>query len=291
MSAFKTLFTDMVNNGGDFSRLSKDLTKQMLKVFVKETSPYFLISDGYFFVPAYFTRAALDEFEKKFSNIKVADLNEKVVLISNWSLELRRVDSNAVFTSYNGLEVRLIVHSFKPNMSEQVHPKRWPSNLYRDSEFKGTIQAFRHRCVQAAADKVASNDTPLSCKNVSESIVAGKDDWNFKEGNTAVISIGGGRKAVAAGGAAKVKAGAKGKAKAAAKASAKKGAGVVAKVAKFTPKKGAAKGKQSTSGKRAASPGGKKSAVGTTDRMNMQTLKKFLKHQAAKKSGKKSAGK
>lgn len=289
MSAFKTLFTDLVNNGGDFNRLSKDLTKQMLKVFVKETSPYFLISDGYFFVPAYFTRAALDEFEKKFSNIKVAHLNEKVVLISNWSLELRRVDSNAVFTSYNGLEVRLIVHSFKPNLSEQVHPKRWPSNLYRDSEFKGTIQAFRHRCVQAAADKVAANDTPLSCKNIADSVIAGKDDWNFKDGNTAVISIGGGRKAVAAGGVARVKAGAKGKAKAAAKATAKKG-NVASKVANFAPKKAAAKGKQSTTGKRPASVGGKKSAVGTTDRMNMQTLKKFLKSQAAKK-GKKSAGK
>lgn len=289
MSAFKTLFTDLVNNGGDFNRLSKDLTKQMLKVFVKETSPYFLISDGYFFVPAYFTRAALDEFEKKFSNIKVAQLNERVVLISNWSLELRRVDSNAVFTSYNGLEVRLIVHSFKPNLSEQVHPKRWPSNLYRDSEFKGTIQAFRHRCVQAAADKVAANDTPLSCKNIADSVIAGKDDWNFKDGNTAVISIGGGRKAVAAGGVARVKAGAKGKAKAAAKAVAKKG-NVASKVANFAPKKAAAKGKQSTTGKRPASVGGKKSAVGTTDRMNMQTLKKFLKSQAAKK-GKKSAGK
>ena len=282
MSAFKTLFTDLVNNGGDFNRLSKDLTKQMLKVFVKETSPYFLISDGYFFVPAYFTRAALDEFEKKFSNIKVAQLNERVVLISNWSLELRRVDSNAVFTSYNGLEVRLIVHSFKPNLSEQVHPKRWPSNLYRDSEFKGTIQAFRHRCVQAAADKVAANDTPLSCRNIADSVVAGKDDWNFKDGNTAVISIGGGRKAVAAGGVARVKAGAKGKAKAAAKATAKKG-NVASKVANFAPKKAAAKGKQSTTGKRPASVGGKKSAVGTTDRMNMQTLKKFLKSQAAKK--------
>lgn len=290
MSAFKTLFTDLVNNGGDFNRLSKDLTKQMLKVFVKETSPYFLISDGYFFVPAYFTRAALDEFEKKFSNIKVAQLNERVVLISNWSLELRRVDSNAVFTSYNGLEVRLIVHSFKPNLSEQVHPKRWPSNLYRDSEFKGTIQAFRHRCVQAAADKVAANDTPLSCKNIADSVIAGKDDWNFKDGNTAVISIGGGRKAVAAGGVARVKAGAKGKAKAAAKATAKKG-NVASKVANFAPKKAAAKGKQSTTGKRPASVGGKKSAVGTTDRMNMQTLKKFLKSQAAKKGGKKSAGK
>lgn len=303
MSAFKTLFTDMVNNGGDYSKLSKDITKQMLKVFVKETSPYFLISDSYFYVPAYFTKAALDEYEKKFPNIKTGDLNEKVILISNWSLEVRKVDSTAVFTSYHGLEVRLIVHSFKPQMSESVHPQRWPSNLYRDDEFKQCIQAFRHRCVQAACDKVASNDTPLSSKNIADNIVSGKDDWaSVKEGNTAVISIGGGKKAAAASGSAKVKGGAKGKAKAASKAAGKKmAARVVEKVMKFTPKKGTNKGKQSTT-KKAASPGGKKSAVGTTDQMTMQTLKKFIKYQkesgksgktvlGKKSAGKKSAGK
>jgi hypothetical protein len=301
-SAFKTLFTDMVNNGGDYSKLSKDMTKQMLKVFVKETSPYFLISDSYFYVPAYFTKAALDEFEKKYPSIKVGDLNEKVILISNWSLEIKKVDSSAVFTSYNGLEVRLIVHSFKAQMGESVHPNRWPSNLYRDDEFKQCIQAFRHRCVQAACDKVGSNDTPLTSKNIADNIVAGKDDWSsVKEGNTPVVSLGGGKKAAAASGAAKVKGGAKGKAKAAAKASAKKGGARVAdKVMNF--KAGAVKkGKQSTS-KKAASPGGKKSAVGTTDQMTMQTLKKFIKYQkesgksgktvlGKKSAGKKSAGK
>jgi len=282
----------MVNNGGDYSKLSKDMTKQMLKVFVKETSPYFLISDSYFYVPAYFTRAALDEFDKKYPSIKVGDLNEKVILISNWSLEMRKVDSSAVFTSYHGLEVRLIVHSFKAQMGESVHPNRWPSNLYRDDEFKQCIQAFRHRCVQAACDKVASNDTPLASRNVSDNIVSGKDDWHsVKEGNTAVISIGGGKKAAAASGAAKVKGGAKGKAKAVAKASGKKGGARVAeKVMNF--KAGAVKkGKQSTS-KKTASPGGKKSAVGTTDQMTMQTLKKFIKYQKESgKSGKTVLGK
>jgi len=292
-SAFKTLFTDMVQNGGDYSKLSKDITKQMLKVFVKETSPYFLVSDSYFFVPAYFTRAALDEFEKKFANVKVADLQEKVILISNWSLELKKVDSNAVFTSYAGLEVRLIVHSFKPQLGESLHPTRWPSNLYRDDEFKTCIQAFRHKSVQDACSKVTAADTPLASKNVADNIVAGKDDWMFKEGHTAVVTLGGGKKAAPAGMAAKVKGGVQKRVqKAMAKASDKKkptaGAKVVEKVMKFTPKKGGAKGKQSTSGKKpAASPGGKKSAVGTTDQMTMQTLKKFIKYQ--KESGKKGA--
>jgi hypothetical protein len=206
-SAFKTLFTDMVNNGGDFTKLSKELTKQMLKVFVKETQPYFLVSDSYFFVPAYFTRAALDEFEKKFPNVKVQDLQEKVVLINNWTLELKKVDSNAVFTSYAGLEVRLVVHSFKPQLSEKLHPTRWPTNLYRDDEFKTTIQALRHNAVVDAANKVATSDPALVGKgDVASNIVASKgDDWNFKEGNTVVVTLGTGKKAAPAGGAAKLK--------------------------------------------------------------------------------------
>lgn len=55
VSAFKTLFTDMVNGNGEPSKQNKELAKQMLKVFVKETNPFFLISDSFFYVPAYFT--------------------------------------------------------------------------------------------------------------------------------------------------------------------------------------------------------------------------------------------
>ena len=187
MSAFKTLFTDMVNAGGDSSKMSKEHTKQMLKVYVKETSPYFLVSDSFFYVPAYFTKAAMDEFSKKFHNVKINDLGEKVILISNWSLELKRVDSNAVFTSYAGLEVRLIIHSFKPQLSESLHPTRWPTNLYRDDEFKTTIQAMRHAGVVASLAKASAGDGK---------IVHGKsDDWHFKEGNTAVVALTSAKKA------------------------------------------------------------------------------------------------
>ena len=243
-SAFKTLFTDMVQSSGDFSKLSKDIKNQMLKVFVKETQPYFLVSDSFFFVPAYFTRSALDEFEKKFPNVKVQDLQEKVILINNWSLELKKVDSNAVFTSYAGLEVRLVVHSFKPQLSEKLHPTRWPTNLYRDDEFKTTIQALRHQAVVEAASKIAAQDPALVGKgDVSANIVSSKgDDWNFKEGNTTVVTLGTGKKPVAASGAAKVKgAVAKRAVKAASKMSEDKKkkmpatARTIEKVMKFTP--------------------------------------------------------
>jgi Telomere-binding protein beta subunit (TEBP beta) len=287
MSAFKSLFTAMINADGDASKMSADFAKNSIKVFVKETSPYFLVSDSFFYVPAYFTKAAIDEHAKKFPNVKVADLTEKVILINNWSLELKRVDSNAVFTSYAGVEVRLIIHSFKPQLNESITPTRWPTNLYRDDEFKNTIQQARHNATVAALAKANTGDAK---------IFAGKGfDWNFKEGNTAVVAVSGAKKAAApaATAAAKVKGGAAAKrtAKAATKDTKKvvKAAPskTVEKVLKFTPKK--VVGKKST-GKKASSPGGKKSAAGTTDQMTMQTFKKFIKFQKdGKKLGKRPA--
>ena len=141
-SAFKELFTNMVNAGGNTKSIAKQMT-QMLKVYVKESSPHFLVSDSHFFVPAYFSSEAVAAFRAKFPNVSVDSLQGKVIIISKWSLELRRVDSNQVWTSYAGLEVRLIVNEFKPEMSGALNLPRHPTNLYRDDEFKTTIQHFR----------------------------------------------------------------------------------------------------------------------------------------------------
>jgi len=170
-------------------------------------------------------------------------LNQRVITITNWSLELKKVDSNSVFTSYGGLEVRLIVSGFKPQLGEDIKPTRWPTNLYRDDEFKTTIQYFRFRSIQANLEKMPASDVPLHSKGgVEQGIIAGKDDWNFKEGSTKVVTLGGSKKAApaASSSAAKVKGGAKRAGKAAAKKSAKKAikaAPVSSKVAKFTPSK------------------------------------------------------
>ena len=83
-SAFKSLYTQMIENGGDFNSLPKDIQRKDLQVFVKESRPYFLVSDSFFYVPAYFTQAALNEFKDKFSNVSIADLQAKVILITSW---------------------------------------------------------------------------------------------------------------------------------------------------------------------------------------------------------------
>lgn len=145
-SAFKQLFTEMINKGGDFNKVSKDL-KKPLKCYVKEAYPHFLITDGFFFVAPYFTKDAVNDFHSKYPSVNIVGLNDKVIIINNWSLEIQRVNSAEVFTSYSNLEVRLIVHQFKPQLNERLNPTRYPTNLFRDDEFKTIIQHFRHQAL------------------------------------------------------------------------------------------------------------------------------------------------
>ena len=142
-SAFKQLFTQMIEAGGDAKGLSKAVSGQQIKVQVKESTPHFLVSDGHFFVPAYFTAEAVASFRTRCPNVSVEGLAGKIIQIQKWNLEMRRVDSNQVWTSYAGLEVRLIVQDFRPRFSDPSPANSHPTNLFRDDEFKTTIQLYR----------------------------------------------------------------------------------------------------------------------------------------------------
>jgi hypothetical protein len=197
-----------------------------------------------------------------------------------------------VFTSYAGLECRLIVHSFKPLLKEKLHPTRFPTNLYRDDEFKTTIQAFRHAQLKAAADAKPVSMAPLSGGkgNVSQGVVAGgAGEWTFKQGKTAVVQHVG--KATSHKGGAHAAPKVKGGAKAGAKAHAKtvgKASAVAAKVMKQTPKSGKtpskAPGKESARPKTAGTPDAGKKSHGFSGNMTMKQYKQYL--QNTKKGGK-----
>ena len=279
-SAFKTLYTQMIQNGGDYNGLPQTLLKKALQVFVKETRPYFLVSDSFFYVPAYFTQAAITEYQSKFPQVNVLDLDGKVIVITKWTLELRRVNSAEVFTSYAGVECRLIVHSFKPQLKESLHPTRYPTNLYRDDEFKTTIQAFRHAqvCAAAASKKVEMAPLTGGKGQVSQGIMANScGEWQFKEGNTKTVSLGGGKAPKKPAAAASVKGKKASVKKAAAKASGKGAAAVDALQAggKKVTGKTSRTGKKSIS-KTPQTPEGGKRTKGSTSNMTVSQYRKYL---------------
>lgn len=280
-SAFKTLFTDMIKAGGDANKLNKQNLKQQLRLYVKEASPHFLVSDSQFFVPAYFTPEAAVNFNSKFASVSVDSLAGKVILVTKWDLELRRVDSNQVWTSYAGLEVRLIVKEFKPVMNDQGALPRHPTNLYRDDEFKTTIQQHRFAEASRAAAGLNMPAAPLNGNksNVSQNVFqAASDNWNFKSGHSKTVSL---RKA-----ASPKKASTPAAAKATgAKKAAPKSAGKVsqagksAAIAKFALNKAKASVKKNTPGKKS---GGKNSKATT----GMTTMNQYAKVLAAAKKAK-----
>lgn len=153
----------------------------------------------------------------------------------------------------------------------------------------------------------------------SAGVVGGKDsDYTFKDGSSKVEKLQDiyvmehGKQALAKlsskedASAPKVKGGVKRVKKAAAKAAAKGDSSqvgkVVSKVIKYSPSKGKRDTPKATLAKRSAvglkkqtpalpSPGGKKSAPQTTDKVSVATFQKFLAWHEKKKSGAKVTGK
>lgn len=201
-SAFKQLYSEMFNVGGDFSKVSKEY-KKPLKCYVKESFPHFLVTDGFFFVPAYFTKQAIEEFRNKFGNVNVTDLRDKVIVLNTWHLEMRKVNSAEIFTSYMNLEARLVVTSLKPNLQEKLNPTRYPINLFRDNEMKLTIQHFVHQNVQRSVSKASSSLPDIAkigadgkkARVEAQGVVTLKGgdkdfgDYTFKEGNTSTLRL------------------------------------------------------------------------------------------------------
>lgn len=303
-SAFKALFTEMVASNGDFSKVNAKY-KKSIKVYVKESFPHFLISDGYFYVPAYFTKEAVKEFRDKSSSVHIVDLADKVIVLNKWTLETRKAGNNPL-GSYDGVEIRLNIQSFKTSLQDKLNPVRYPSNLFRDNEMKTIIQHYKHECLQKALSKSKGESLPdiakvSSGKNegwTKNGTVAIKADAGFKEGNTHSVELkdifvqekgaNALKKRDETSSAPKVS-GAKGKRHAKAAAKGKGASGDVQKVLRYTPKKGGqGSNKASVAGKKHTmpSPHGKKS-VKTTEHMSMEEFKEFLKYN--KKQGGKNS--
>merc|ERR1719272_1305222 len=117
-SAFKTLYSSMISNDGNFAKVPSAGKK--IKCFVKESFPFFLVTDNHFYVPCYFTKKAIDDFKAKNAGVNITDLKSKVVELDTWTLEMAKVDSASVFTSYAGIEVRLVVSSFRLGGKDKV---------------------------------------------------------------------------------------------------------------------------------------------------------------------------
>jgi len=198
-SAFKQLYTDMINSGGNSAKCDSAATKKQIKCFVKESFPHFLVTDNHFYVPMYMTKKCVDGFKSGHSNVNISDLKSKVVVLTDWTLQMAKVNSADVFTSYGGIEIKLIVNSFKlaQNEKSKVLLSRYPVNLYRDDEMKNLINNYTHGCVVKAVNSGVKGE---SMPNLGQkgaggagvvSFASGNNfsSWNFKSGSVATVDM------------------------------------------------------------------------------------------------------
>lgn len=291
-SAFKLLYSEVFKNHGNVDKVLKNMHNQ-IKCYVKESFPYFLVADNYFYIPCYFTKKAVDQFKAKTPNQNITDLRREVILIQDWSLELAQVDSASVFTSYAGVELKLIVKSFKVqagNAGQKLSIIRYPVNIYRDSEIKNLVSSFVNE-VQGAAitSALKSESLPDISKFQAKSSVAqgvvkfGAGEtftgYSFKSGGTAVMDMNAIYKSEK-GGAPKAKSPAKtvkpkvqGGSKAIKKSPKKASGAIAGKLAKFTPGGKKTIPKKSVGGAGGgtmASPGDGMSAAATAEAKTMK---------------------
>jgi hypothetical protein len=75
-----------------------------------------------------------------------------VVSVLDWSLEVVKVDSKEVFTSYQDIEIKMIIHKFKPCYNEKVPilPRTYALNIYREDFIKINIQKYLHSLMKVS---------------------------------------------------------------------------------------------------------------------------------------------
>jgi hypothetical protein len=187
MSSFKKLYTDIISSGFDLKKStpkSKDL-----HVYVKESFPHFLVTDNYYFVKLYFTKKAVDDFKKSFPNVNIVDLKTKTIKVKSWSIEMAK-SSNSVFTSYAGVEIKLIANEFSL-VKQDLDLDRYPQNIYRDQAIKTLILDQLHKNFSSNVPSAALPDISKFGKaSVSQGIVkAGANAASFSVGKTACMDM------------------------------------------------------------------------------------------------------
>jgi hypothetical protein len=118
-------------------------------LIVRETHPYFIVTDGVCWTQAYFTPEASETITKSGPFLVGCLLD-----ISGWSLELAMVDSRTALTSCANLELRLIVNQVTVSDSKVTLAGVYPVNLFRDDESRTYIHFFLYNYQRAKLKEI-----------------------------------------------------------------------------------------------------------------------------------------
>jgi hypothetical protein len=161
-SAFKMMLMNFLQGGADPLKLDKKLTKT-LRVGVKDVFPQFVLTDGQFNLSGYITKEAYDDYNSNSKNtVKIENLRDYMLNLERWTIDLvtRKTDENESFTSYAGLEMRLIITKMSQYSNDPVElPNKYTTNLYRDPVVAVCINSFIEQQMKVQLDKAVKKQT------------------------------------------------------------------------------------------------------------------------------------
>ena len=164
-SAFKMMLLNFLQVNGDPLKLDKKLTKT-LRVGVKDVLPQFVLTDGQFNISGYITKEAYDDYNSNPKNtVKIENLKDYMLNLERWTIDLvtRSVNENKEnesFTSYAGLEMRLVITKMSQYSDNPVElPNKYSTNLYRDPVVAQCINSFIESQMKVHLDKAIKKQT------------------------------------------------------------------------------------------------------------------------------------
>jgi len=143
----KPVIAAYLNSGCNFNEVSSHLKKQM-RLFMQENIPVIQLSDGKHSIESHFTKEAINDFRKNYSNVKFSNLRDKILVVTKWRLITRYEDSRLSYSSYQNISIHLVVENFRPLMYERVANKCMGSDsIFRDGEIQCLLKNKRHETI------------------------------------------------------------------------------------------------------------------------------------------------
>lgn len=117
-----------------------------MRVIILDMIPSILVSDGFNYMEAEFTKESIYEFRKNFSHQKFSSLKDKVIYLSQWTLNVDYVDSRKEFNSHNNFTIKIVIESFTPVHHQHVSSRVSVTgkSIFREEKIQILVNNFRH---------------------------------------------------------------------------------------------------------------------------------------------------
>jgi len=147
---FKRVAISLLEHDNDWDKVPNSL-KGPISVQAYVDNPQFVVNDETHFIGAYLTKKCFDSYRREFK-VKLTESRHEYFIAENWKLELVKVDSEEVFTSYADREVRLVIEKLKHDPSSNLTANTFVENLHRDNDLKLQVARLNLEEVREATE-------------------------------------------------------------------------------------------------------------------------------------------